>query len=141
MRRRWDPSRWRRWPGRPRWWRLLIGVVATPLIVASLIAGFFALDPPFWPSAEVQVYVANSRSANTTHDRSIYLVKHAFHTSISLRAADLDPTGWPDPEAYARTWVDISWGDAVYFRRGSDACDDAGRSAAAWPCGDAYRIV
>ena len=78
--------------GWPRLGAPPIGVVATPSIVVCLIAGFFALEFRLLPSAEVQAYVAESRAPHdATHDRSIYLVKHAFHTSISLRTADLDP--------------------------------------------------
>jgi uncharacterized protein (TIGR02117 family) len=96
---------------------LLLGRIALVLtLTVGAIIGFFALDPPFWPSPAVQVYTAESRSSASTHDHSIYLVKHSFHTSISVRAADLDAATWPDPGALTKSWVDVSWGDSVYFR-------------------------
>src|SRR5689334_16526960 len=105
-----------KWGALLLWWLRALGLFLAALaVIAGAIAGFFALDPPFWPSPAVQVYTAESRSSASTHDHSIYLVKHSFHTSISLRSADLDAATWPDPGALTQTWVDLAWGDSIYF--------------------------
>ncbi|HEU5318673.1 MAG TPA: hypothetical protein VFX49_21345, partial [Chloroflexota bacterium] len=90
----------------PPWVRAAVGTVLAPLLAVALIGAVVYLKVPFWPAG------ADAAAApDGQRPHSIYLVKHTWHTSVSVRLEDLGAEGWPDPVVRGRTWVDFGWGD------------------------------
>jgi uncharacterized protein (TIGR02117 family) len=49
--------------------------------------------------------------------RSVYVVRHGWHTRLAVRLADIDPALWPESRALGDVaHIDVGWGDRDFYQ-------------------------
>jgi uncharacterized protein (TIGR02117 family) len=62
--------------------------------------------------------------------RPVYVVRHAWHTRVAVRLADVDPALWPESRALGDvTYVEVGWGDHDYYQADDATVGQALRAA------------
>jgi len=105
-------------------------------LLCSLIVFIFCLT-----GCATNEKVHSVRSGGSKEYKTIYVIKHGWHTGIVIRKDDVYPL-FPEliknhPNAY---FIEISWGDKKYFMAPEDDLFLALR-AALWPTNSVVRIL
>jgi uncharacterized protein (TIGR02117 family) len=89
-------------------WKAARLLSAAGLLIAVAIAPGCTVAPAIAP---------DPASAEAGPQRTIYVVRHGWHTGIVVRAADVPESAWPARRDFAGAdYLEVGWGDREYYQ-------------------------
>jgi len=74
--------------------------------------------------------VAALRPQSPDDTRSVFVVRHGWHTRLAVRLADIDPALWPESRALGEvTHIEVGWGDYEFYQAEQTSIGQALRAA------------